>query len=493
MTSTIVDRDREAGLTVSKDSFDRVPPLVVDLDGTCVKTGLLLEFLLALLKESPRYFFLLPVWMLKGKAYLARQVALRASLDVSLLPYRTEFVDYLKRQRSRARSIVVATATDGKMTRQVADYLMLFDGILSNDGSKTLSNKLQRDRLVRKFGEGGFDYATSGRSDLAIASSARKVILVQPSRRAELAVPRVAEVERVFEDRKLRLVDYLAPLRPQHWLKNLLAFVPVLAAHRFYEILLLEKSLVAFASLCCCASSGYLFNDLFDLSADRHHLRKRFRPFAAGDLPLSYALVMISGLVLLGCLAGSFVSPSFVAMLLGYFILTLTYSLYIKRVVLLDVMVLAGLYTLRIMAGSAAVDIWPSPWLLAFSTFLFLSLALVKRYSELVIMRKIDGDAAKARSYELGDAELLAANGTASSYVAVFVLALYITSGPAGTLYGRHEVIWFLCPLLLYWINRMWLMAHRGKMPDDPVVFAAMDSTSRILILLMLGTAVLAL
>jgi 4-hydroxybenzoate polyprenyltransferase len=493
MAFTMVERDIEAGLADPTCSFDAAPPLVVDLDGTCVKTNLLLEFVLALLHESPRYFFLLPGWWMRGKAYFALEVARRASLDISLLPYRMEFLDYLKKQRSRGRSLVVATATNGQIARQVADYLMVFDSILSNDGSKTLSSNSQRDRLVRKFGEGGFDYATSGSSGLTIASSARKVILVHPSRSAQVAVPRVAEVDRIFADRQSRFMDYLAPLRPQHWLKNLLAFAPVFAAHRFYEISLLEKSLIAFASLCCCASSGYLFNDLFDLAADRHHPRKRLRPFAAGDLQLSFALVMIPGLVLLGCVAGSFVSLSFVGMLLGYFVLTLTYSLYIKRVVVLDVIVLAGLYTFRIMAGSAAVDIWPSPWLLAFSTFLFLSLALVKRYSELIIMRKVDGDAAKARSYELGDAELLAANGTASSYLAVFVLALYITSGPANSLYGRHQVIWFLCPLLLYWIGRMWLMAHRGRLPDDPVVFAAKDSTSRILILLMLGTAILAL
>ncbi len=267
----------------------------------------------------------------------------------------------------------------------------------------------------------------------------------------------------------------------------------MLAAHRFYEVVLLRRSLIAFAGLCCLASSGYLFNDLFDLSADRHHPHKRLRAFASGDLPLSYALILIPGLAALGCVAGLVLSPLSLGMLLTYFVLTLAYTLYLKRIVLLDVIVLAGLYTLRIIVGSAAVQIWPSPWLLAFSMFLFVSLALVKRYSELVLMRKIDGDTARARSYELGDAELLAAKGSASGYIAVFVLALYITSGPAGILYGRHQLMWFLCPLLLYWIGRMWLMAHRGKMDDDPIVFAVRDPVSRILLLLMMGTAFLAL
>jgi 4-hydroxybenzoate polyprenyltransferase len=202
---------------------------------------------------------------------------------------------------------------------------------------------------------------------------------------------------------------------------------------------------------------------------------------------------MIPVLVVLGCVLGVLVSRSLVGMLVLYFALTLTYSLYIKKVVLLDVIVLAGLYTMRILAGSAAVAIWPSEWLLAFSMFLFLSLAFVKRYDELVVMRSVDGDQARARGYEASDAELLASKGTASGYMAVLVLALYINSGTAKALYGRHEFIWVLCPLLLYWIGRIWLVAHRGKMHDDPVVFALRDRTSRILILLMLGTVLLAM
>jgi 4-hydroxybenzoate polyprenyltransferase len=282
-------------------------------------------------------------------------------------------------------------------------------------------------------------------------------------------------------------------LRPQQWLKNLLVLVPLFAAHRYSEVALLEKALMALAAFCSCTSSGYLVNDLLDLQADRHHPRKRLRPFAAGDLPISYALGMIPALLALACILSSQVSRLFIGILLAYFLLTVTYSLYLKRVVLLDVIVLAGLYTLRIMAGSAAVGIWPSHWLLALSTFLFLSLALVKRYSELVIMRTIEGGSAKARSYELSDAELLASKGTASGYAAVLVLALYISSSTARILYKRHELLWLLCPLLLYWIGYIWLVAHRGRMQDDPIIFATSDWTSRILILLMLGTAIAAL
>ena len=490
MASAIVEGDVRQALTEAKEFCAVEPPLVVDLDRTCVKTDLLLEYLLALLRKGPRYLFFLPFWLAKGWSHFTLEVVCRASLDVSLLPYRSEFLDYLKQQRAQGRSIVLATRNDAQLTWQLADYLMLFGETLAPGN---LSIDSQRECLVRRFGEKGFDYATSGRSGTAILVSARKVVLVHPSRKAEVSAARVAQVDRIFEPQDQRKLNYLAPLRPRHWLKNLLVFAAVLAAHRYDETALLGNALVVFVALCCCASSGYLLNDLLDLPADRRHPHKRFRPFAAGDLPLSYALLLIPLLALLGFLMGAIVSPLCVAMIMAYFVLTVSYSLCLKEVALLDVLVLAGLYTLRIMAGSAAVGIWPSPWLLAFSMFLFVSLALIKRYSELVTMRNIDGQAATARGYQAGDAELLAAKGTASGYLAVLVLAFYITSGPAHTLYSRHQLIWILCPLLLYWVGRMWLIAHRGQMGDDPVLFATTDRTSRILILLMFLTAVLAL
>jgi 4-hydroxybenzoate polyprenyltransferase len=307
------------------------------------------------------------------------------------------------------------------------------------------------------------------------------------------AVTNVRDIQDVFEDRRANLREYINALRPRQWLKNLLVFVPLIAAHRFYDLSLLGKTVVAFTSFCCCASSGYLLNDLFDLSADRHHPTKRHRPFASGQLPLSYGLLTAPSLAVLGVGLAALVSQPLVGILLLYLVLTLTYSLYIKKVVLLDVIVLASLYTLRMMAGGAAVALWPSEWLLAFSTFLFLSLALVKRYSELVLMRSVYGDHAKARNYEIGDAELLASKGTASGYIAVLVLALYISSDTAKVLYGKHEFIWFLCPLLLYWIGHIWLVAHRGEMHDDPLIFALHDRISLILILLMLAVTLLAI
>jgi 4-hydroxybenzoate polyprenyltransferase len=314
---------------------------------------------------------------------------------------------------------------------------------------------------------------------------------VNPSLHLRSGVGKVAELDHVFADGRKGLTGYLKPLRPQHWLKNLLVFVPALAAHQMDD--LLGSLLLAFLAFGCIASSGYLINDLLDLPADRHHPAKRHRPFAQGELPLGFALATIPALIALGCFLGAMVSGVFLAAALTYLALSLIYSLYAKWIVVLDVILLASLYTIRILAGSAVASIWPSHWLLAFSTFLFFSLALVKRYSELAVMRRVDGEQAKARGYEIGDGELLAAMGVASGYLAVLVLALYISSATAKVLYGRYEVMWFLCPLLLYWISRIWLVAHRGRMPDDPVVFAINDRASRILVALMAALIVVAL
>ena len=468
------------------------PVLAVDLDGTLLKTDLLLESLLVLLHEKPQYIFVLSIWLLRGKAYLKRQIARRVSLDLSVLPYRNEFLHFLGRERAEGRSLVLATADDELLARQVADHLKIFDLVLASDGVTNFSGKAKRDRLVAEFGEKGFDYAGDNRRDVPVWASARKAIVVGANPRVRSSAGRVAQIERVFEDRRKSPLEYLDALRPRHWLKNILVFVPLCAAHRVNEIDLLRKALLIFVAFCCFASSGYLLNDLLDLSADRRHPQKQFRRFAAGDLPLSYALVMIPVLSALGCVLGRLLSPLCLEVLLLYYALTVIYSLYAKKIVLLDVILLAGLYTIRIVAGSAAVGIWPSYWLLAFSMFLFLSLALVKRYGELVIMRSLEGQQAKARGYELKDGELLAAMGTASGYLAVLVLAFYISSATARVLYGRRELIWFLCPVLLYWISRVWLIAHRGRMHDDPLVFATKDPTSRVLILLMLAIVLFA-
>ncbi len=466
-------------------------PLVVDLDGTLIKTDLLVESFFALIKQNLLYLFLLPFWLLRGRAFAKRQISQHVILDVSLLPYHRELLDHLKVQRAQGRRLVLATGTDERIAQQVADYLQIFDKILASNGIINLSGQYKQRRLVTEFGEKCFDYAGNSRRDLAVWSSARKAILVNPSRSLSRTAAGLTEIEQVFHSRKGRLRPYLQALRLYQWLKNLLVFVPLVMAHRFLESDSLGKTLLAFLAFGFCASSVYLVNDLLDLPSDRHHPRKRQRPFAAGELSLFWGFGVSPFLLGLSLLVSLLLPPPFLGMLVAYYILNLAYSFYLKRIVLLDVIALAGLYTLRIMAGSASISIWTSSWLLAFSTFIFLSLALVKRYAELVTMEAETG-VVQVRGYQIVDKELLASLGSGSGYVAVLVLAIYISSGIAEIHYTRHQLIWLLCPLLLYWISYVWLMAHRGIMHDDPLVFTIRNRVSRIVLLLAAAVLLLA-
>jgi len=458
-------------------------PLVVDLDGTLVRTDLLIESLFALLRRNSLYAFALPFWLIKGKAHLKRQVSRRVVLDVTTLPFNQAFIEYLRGQQAAGRRLILAAGTDERIALQVADHLQLFDTTLASDGLVNLSGERKRERLKAEFGEKGFDYAGDAARDLAVWSIARRAILVNPSESLAAKAARVAEIEKIFERPKKGVALYLQALRLHHWLKNLLVFVPLTFAYRLTDLHLFADASLAFLSFGLCASSVYLINDLADIPADRQHPRKRERPFAAGDLSLFWGLGSIPLLLGLSILVGSRLPAPFMGMLVIYFLLNLGYSFTLKQVPLLDVIVLASLYTMRVMAGSAAVSIWPSSWLLAFSTFLFLSLALVKRYAEMVIMGTETG-LAQVRGYRIADKELLAAMGSASGYVAVLVLAIYISSGTAEIHYARYHLVWLLCPLLLYWISYVWLTAHRGTMHDDPLVFTMRDRVSRIVMLL---------
>jgi 4-hydroxybenzoate polyprenyltransferase/phosphoserine phosphatase len=466
------------------DQMAKSHPLVVDLDGTLVKTDLLIESFFALIKQNPFYVLAIPFWLLKGKAFFKQQLHQRVNLDVSTLPYHEPFLAYLKDQRARGRRLVLATGSDQRIARQVAEHLQLFDRVLASDGAVNLTRSVKQNRLVAEFGEKGFDYAGDGRDDLEVWPSARKAILVNAAESVARQAARVTEIEQVFSRPAERLKPFLKALRLHHWLKNVLVFVPLVLAYRYGEPGLLGRAFLAFLSFGLSASCVYLINDLVDLPADRRHPRKRMRPFASGQLSLLSGLVMAPLLLLASIILACFLPLPFLAMLLLYFFLNLGYSFTMKQIVILDVVILAGLYTMRIMAGSAAVSIWPSAWLAAFAMFIFFSLALVKRYAELIVMKKAHGDDVQVRGYLGIDRELLLSMGAGSGYLAVLVLAMYISSGTAVILYKREAVIWLLCPLALYWISYVWLIAHRGRMDDDPLVFATKNPVSQIVAVL---------
>jgi 4-hydroxybenzoate polyprenyltransferase len=467
------------------DVVQRPMPLVVELEGTLVGSDLLIESLFALAKRRPLRLLMVPYWLAGGRACLKRRLAEEAAPDVRTLPYQRDLLDYLEAEKRRGVPLVLVTSADESVAKEVTRHLGLFDAVLASDGTMDMSGKRKVERLVAEFGAQGFDYAGSSRRDRPVWHAARAAILVGPGSGLSAEVARTTRVARVFERGSSRLYYYFRALRPYQWLKNILVFVPLMAAHRLGEADLLADALLALVAFSLCASSAYMLNDLMDLPSDRHHPRKRNRPLASGRVRPAYAVGMIPLLLASGIACALLLPPSFLAVLAAYYSLTLAYSFRLRDLVILDVLALAGLYTMRVMAGSAAVGIAPSAWLLAFCVFLFFSLAMVKRYAELVAMRAIEGSHAHARGYLLEDSELLAALGGASGFLAVLVLALYITSDTSHTLYGRQQFIWLVCVLLLYWISYMWLMAHRARMHDDPLVFALRDRVSQTVIVLM--------
>lgn len=482
-------------MAVKKNDSDRTPPLehpanettavplVVDLDGSLLRTDSLLESLLLLVKSNPLFLLMLVVWLLRGKAYFKQRVSFYATLDVSSLPYNTDVLDFLQDQYHNKRTLILATGADERVARQIADYIPLFEDVIASDGHHNLTGRGKQQRLVAEFGSDGFDYLGNDTKDFVVWQEARQALVVGTPAFIRSVSDRFPHVAGGFEVEQGGWRQWVRALRLYQWLKNMLVFVPLLASHRFFEASLIVHTAIAFFSFSFCASSVYVLNDLLDLTDDRRHPRKRFRPFASGVLPLEGGLVAAPLLLGISLFIGASLPPYFLLILAIYYSTTLAYSFRLKSVVILDVIILSLLFTERMMAGSAAINIWPSPWLLAHSLFLFISLALVKRYAELVTVRIEHGQRGSARGYLVSDSEVLAAMGIASAFVSALVLVLYITSGSAELFYGRHNIIWLAIPLLLYWLCYIWLIAHRGGMFDDPMIFALKDRVSRYILL----------
>lgn len=464
--------------------------LVVDLDGTLVLSDMLIENFFLFIRLYPFRLFQVALWLLRGKAYFKMRLADAVLPDTSTLPYNQPLIEWLKIRQLSGVRLVLATASDWRIAKSIAAKVGLFDEVLGTKGEINLSSTTKRDTLISLFGEHGYEYVGNSKADLAVWRSAEVIHVANPGPGVLAAARRIGNIGQVFDARKSFTKALIKALRIHQWVKNLLIFVPLLSSHRFLEIALVQQGIVAFFSFGLCASSVYLLNDLFDLQADRQHHTKRFRPFASGTLPISYALVLIPLLLCAAFVLSSCLLPfSFVGILAGYFCLTLAYSLWLKRIVMLDVVTLALLYALRVIAGTAAMtSLSITFWILAFCMFLFLSLAFVKRYTELHDARA-NGKTTKSagRGYYPTDTELLASLGGASGYIAVLVLALYINESSLGTLYNSPQWMWMACPLLLFWVSRVWLIAHRGEMHDDPIVFAIRDTTSLVVGILFLA------
>jgi len=460
------------------------PPLVVDLDGTLIKTDLLVESAVRLLCANPLYIFLLPFWLLKGKAALKCELTRRVSLDIGLLPFNKPFLAWLRTQHAAGRTLVLATASHRDLADAVAARLGIFAQVLGTEPGVNLGGRRKRDMLVERYGRQGFDYAGNAAPDLHIWPDARRAIIVNPNRGVERKARQCATVEQVYVDRKTGVSLVARAIRVHQWLKNLLVFVPLLAAHAWNDALAVTHSLLAFAAFSMSASAIYLVNDTLDLDADRAHPRKNRRPLAAGDLALTHGAALTVLLLAASMALASMVSLAFVGMLLVYVLTTSAYSFWLKRYVLIDVMLLGALYTLRVIAGAVAVAVMPSFWLIAFSMFLFTSLALVKRCAELKSLELENKPAAKGRDYRVADFAQLSSFGAAAGNGAIVVLAFYINSPDVKEHYQNPAVLGLLCPMLMYWIGRMWVKAGRGEMHDDPIVYSVKDRASQVIGLL---------
>jgi 4-hydroxybenzoate polyprenyltransferase len=452
-------------------------PLVVDVDGTLLRTDLLHESSLQFLASNPFGGAKLLRWLSRGKAELKRHLAEEADFDVNSLPIRAETVDLIRQAQGQGRAVYLASASDRSLVERLAARVGGIAGFFASDGVRNLSGEAKADVLVDAFGERGFDYVGDRPVDFPVWDHARRALAVCHNRRFERRVSRRFPAAEIVAERRAHPRDYLRAMRPHQWVKNLLLFLPLLAGHHF-DIASIAATMLAFLCFCSAASSAYIINDLLDLPSDRAHPRKCRRPFAAGDVPISHG-IMLAAILFIGSVSLSLLLPHRFLMLLGLYVMTtLAYSLVLKRKLFVDVITLGGLYTLRVMAGLEASSAAQSEWLLMISLFLFMSLATVKRCSELVNRRADGGARTIGRGYRVDDLPVIIALGTAAGYATSLVLALYIASPELLKLYSRPQFLWLLEPLFLYWISRILLMAHRGEINEDPVIFALTDRIS---------------
>lgn len=456
--------------------------LYVDLDGTLIRSDVSFESLILLLKSNPFYLFLLPLWLGRGLAYLKAQIADRVIVPVNKLPLNTEFLKYLQQQKAAGRKLVLISASNQQFVSAVGEQLPIFDAAIGSDAKTNLkaANKLRR---IKQDSQGeAFAYAGNSRADLAVWAEAREAILVNCDPGLADGLDESTTVLR-FDCHRDNLRHLLRAMRPHQWLKNCLLFLPLLLAHELGDLTRLLQAGIGFLSFSLCASSVYLVNDLIDLNNDRLHASKCRRPFASGRLPLALGLAAIPALLITAFVLALFLPAAFAAILLGYFLLTSLYSFYLKKLLFVDVIVLAMLYTVRIYTGAAAVAVPASYWLVAFSLCLFLGLAIVKRVAELINRGVENNNRLGGRAYQASQLELMTSVGMVANALAVLVFVLYINAPETRELYATPAILWLVCPLLVFLLWRIWRFARSGRLHDDPLIFAASDHLSQALVL----------
>jgi 4-hydroxybenzoate polyprenyltransferase/phosphoserine phosphatase len=452
-------------------------PLVVDLDGTLVASDLLIESAFSELGRRPQSFLGMVAALARGKAALKHRLATPAAFDPSTLPYDREVLAMIQQVRAEGRPVYLASASNRRLVERVADHLGIFAGWFASDETTNLAGLAKARRLVDAFGERGFDYIGNDAADLPVwEKSARAIAIRTPGRVRRRLAKHASDVDHL-PSANPTLKTWAKLLRVHQYAKNALVLVPLFTSHLF-TVETVAQALVALVAFSLCASSVYIVNDLVDLQADRAHRSKCSRPLACGAIPLAHGVVAAPLLFLSAVVVASTVSLSFLGVLLGYFALTTAYSFVLKRMMLVDVITLAGLYSIRVFGGAVAIEVAVSKWLLAFCIMMFMSLALIKRYVELAARRDANLPDPSSRDYRTSDLDMVAALAAAAGFNAITVFALYISSDSVNALYSRPELLWLVGPLLLYWIARALMLASRRMMDDDPVVFALKDRVS---------------
>lgn len=462
---------------------DNTFPLVVDLDGTLIKTDLLHEGFIMLMKKNPLYFFACLFWLLKGKAFLKNKIETLVHLRYDLLPYNNELIDFLQNEFTNGRTIILATASNGANANRIAKQHPIFEEVYATEELNLKgTNKVKK--LIATFGESKFDYIGNSGADIPVFSSCRYSYLVNPSQALERKTKKLSDLKYSWKSKKTGLKNYIKAIRIYQWIKNLLIFVPLITSHSLTSFQLLKEATAAFFAFGFVASSGYLINDLMDLNSDRAHPRKRFRPFASGQLPILNGFVLSIVFFVAGIFLASQLNTAFLIILFIYFIISFSYSAYFKKMILYDVFVLTILYSSRVIAGGLVTGVSLSFWLIAFSTFIFLSLAFVKRYAELMKVTTETGLKERGREYLPADLNLLQVMGIVSGFLSVVVFTLYIDSHEVAQLYSHPKILWSISFLFLFWISRIWVVTTHGKMTDDPLIFAVKDATSYFIFLI---------
>ena len=454
-------------------------PIVVDLDDTLAKTDFFFESLLIFIKQNPINIFYAVYWMLcNHRAHLKTKIAQAVDIDVTTIPFNKPLIQWLKSKKQSGHRIILATASHRKYADDVANHIGLFDQVLATEEGFNLKGANKEKKLIELYGPQGFIYVGDSEADLKVWRSAESAVLVGGSKQIKDKLTKIVPVLHEFPRDENKRV-WLRAIRIHQWVKNLLLFVPLLTSHNLTDPGKMGMTIIAFFAFSFCASAVYILNDFFDLSDDRKHKSKYQRVFASGDLSILKGGIAFSACLIFSLILSLIVSVKFLLIIAIYFSATLLYSLYLKSLMMVDIILLAALFTLRIIAGAVAIDVELSFWLLAFSMFIFLSLAIMKRYIELLSIKNTSAENnTKARGYDVSDIDILSSLGTTCGCLAVLIMAFYLNSPDVIKLYSRQEALWMMCPLLLFWICRTWMKASRGNVDDDPIMFVIKDKVS---------------